>query len=116
MSDIGIKGLVTKSVAEVDKFVSTFIKSSLNIREGITKGEDPEICMLSLIRDTYMCNLVLRYVGMMTIISSDPIWNAIDNRLMEYINDYYNNKRFKIKLNELYEYYLKTYKKKTNKL
>ena len=112
MSDIGIKGLVTKSVAEIDKFVSIFIKSSLNIREGITKGEDPEICMLSLIRDTYMCNLILRYVGMMTIISSDIIWNAIDNRLIEYINDYYNNKRFKIKLNELYEHYLKSYEKK----
>jgi hypothetical protein len=112
MSDIGIKGLVTKSPAEIDKFVSTFIKSSLNIREGITKGKDPEICMLSLIRDTYMCNLILRYVGLMTIISSDIIWSTIDNRLIEYINDYYNNKKFKIKLNELYEHYLKTYEKK----
>lgn len=112
MNDIGIKGLVAKSAAEIDNFVSIFIKSSLNIREGITKGEDPEICMLSLIRDTYMCNLILRYVGMMTIISPDTIWNTIDNRLIEYINDYYNNKRFKIKLSELYEHYLKSYEEK----
>src|SRR5579872_5331091 len=109
MSDIGIKGLITKNITEVNDLVSMFIKSSLNVREGIIKGDDPDICMLSLIRDTYMCNLILRYVGMMTLISVDPKWNTIDNRMMEYTQEYYNSDKFKNKLIELYEYYLKTY-------
>lgn len=109
MADIGIKGIVVKNVTEISDIAAMFIKSSLNVREGITRGEDPEICMLSLIRDTYMCNLILRYVGMMTLLSPDPKWTVIDNKMIEYIQDYYNNDRFKNKLIELYEYYLKTF-------
>jgi Zn-dependent oligopeptidase len=109
MSDIGIKGIVVKNATEISDLVKTFIKSSLNVREGITRGGEHEICMLSLIRDTYMCNLILRYVGMMTLLSPDPKWNAIDNRMTEYMQDYYNNIRFKNKLIELHEHYLKTF-------
>ena len=101
MTDIGIKGIVVKNATEISDLVKTFIKSSLNVREGISRGGDHEICMLSLIRDTYMCNLILRYVGMMTLLSPDPKWNAIDNRMTEYMQDYYNNIRFKNKLIEL---------------
>ena len=109
MTDIGIKGLIIKNITEIDDLVTLFIKSSLNVRKGITKGDDPEICMLSLIRDTYICNLILRYVGMMMLLNSDPKWSVIDNRMIEYIQDYYNNDRFKNKLIELYEHYFKTF-------
>ncbi|VBB17821.1 hypothetical protein YASMINEVIRUS_284 [Yasminevirus sp. GU-2018] len=111
MSDIGIKGLITKNVDEIDSLVKMFIKSSLNIREGIAYGDDPDICMLSLIRDTYMCTLLLRYVGLMTIVHPDPKWGAVDNRIIEYIQDYYSNEKFKNKLIELYEHYLQKYEK-----
>src|SRR5260221_387443 len=37
MSDIGIKDLVNSNVNEIDNLVTIFIKSSLNIREDISK-------------------------------------------------------------------------------
>ena len=113
MSNIGIRDLVSKKISEIEDFVNLYIKSSLNIREGIILGENPDICMLGLVRDTYMCNLILRYVGMMTLISSDVTWTKIDNILTEYIQDYYNHKKFRKKITELYEHYYDNYK--TNK-
>ena len=112
MADIGIKGLVIKNVTEIGEIVLLFIKSSLNVRKGIIIGKDCEICMLSLIRDTYTCNLILRYVGMMTVINPDPKWIAIDNKMIDYVQKYYNNDGFKNKLIELYEHYLKTFEEK----
>jgi Zn-dependent oligopeptidase len=114
-SGIGIKGLITKNVKEMEDLVKIFIKSSLNIRDGIIQGEDPEICMLSLIRDTYICNLILRYVGLMTLVNHDPKWNDIDNRLIGYVHKYYMSEKFKNKLIELYEHYLNIFENtKTN--
>lgn len=113
MSNIGIRDLVSKKISEIEDFVNLYIKSSLNIREGIILGEDPDICMLGLVRDTYMCNLILRYVGMMTLLSSNVTWTKIDNILTEYIQDYYNHKKFRKKIIELYEHYYDNYK--TNK-
>lgn len=112
MTDIGIKGLVTKNVTEMNDLITMFIKSSLNMREDISVGKDPEVCMLILICDTYMCNLILRYIGMMTLLSPDPKWNTYDNKMMDYIQNYYNNDKFKNKLLNLYEYYLKTFDEK----
>ena len=109
MADIGTKGLVIKNVSEINDLVIMFIKKSLHVREGITKCEKYDDCMLNLIRDTYVCNLILRYVGMMTLLSPNPEWITIDNRMMEYIQNYYNNDRFRTKLLELYEYYFKTF-------
>src|SRR5579872_3016104 len=111
MSDIGIKGLISKSVNEVENIVKLFIKSSFNIRDKIIKDKDPELCILSLIRDTYMCNLILRYVGLMTIVSIDPKWDSIDDMLMKYIHDYYICDKFKNKLIELYEYFFGIYER-----
>ena len=111
MTDIGIKGLVFKNVTEISDIIKMFIKSSLNVRDGIIKGNKPDICMLSLIRDTYMCNLILRYIGIMTLISQEPEYIKLDNKMIEYIQDYYKNDKFKNKLIELYEYYLKTFEK-----
>ena len=111
MSDIGIKGLITKDIDNIDNLVSTFIKSSLNIRKGIIQEINPGACMLSLIRDTYTCTLLLRYIGLMTIVDPNPKWGTIDNRIIEYIQDYYTNEKFKNKLIELYEYYLHIYEK-----
>ena len=111
MSSIGIGDLISKNVTEIDSLVKTFIKSSLNIREGIVQGVDPDISMLSLIRDTYMCNLIHRYIGMMTLISADPVWEKIDYKMSEYIQDYYNYDKFKSRLIELYDHYTDIYKK-----
>lgn len=112
MSDLGIKGLVEKSVTEVNNLTDLFIKSSFNVMEGIIKGDDADVCMLSLIRDTYMCNLILRYVGMMTLIDPEPAaWISIDNKMMTYINEYHSNARFRNKLIDLYGHYLERYEK-----
>lgn len=115
MSNIGIKGLINKNVDEIENIVRLFIKSSISIRNKIIKDKNPDICIQSLIRDTYMCNLILRYVGLMTIVNTDPKWDKIDDILMKYIHEYYTSDRFKNKLVELYEYFLGIYEKtKTN--
>lgn len=111
MTDIGIKGLVTKNVDEIHELATLFIKSSLNIREGIILGEDPEVCMLSLIRDTYMCNLLLRYIGLMTIVNTNPKWTQIDGEFTAYINTYYSSAKFKNKLIELFDYFTIIYER-----
>lgn len=111
MSDIGIKGLVSKNINEIKDLVKLFIKSSLNIRDGIICGGDPEICMLSLIRDTYTCNLILRYVGLMTLVTIDPEWTTIDTKLLEYVQIYHTSEKFKNKLIELYEHFLRIFEK-----
>lgn len=111
MAEISVDDLINKNISEINDIVNIFIKKSLHIRKGIAQGQDPELCMLSIIRDTHLCNLLFRYVGMMTLLSADPQWQVIDNQMMEYIQNYYNNERFKNKLIELHEYYLKTYQK-----
>lgn len=105
MSKIGVRDLISKSASDIEKTADMFIKSSLNIREGLIHGKDDDICMLSLIRDTYVCNLIIRYVGMMTIVTLDPQWKKIDNKMIEYMQTYYNHKKFKKKIIELYEHY-----------
>lgn len=112
MSDLGTKGLVEKNITDIDNLVTLFIKSSIKVREKIIKEENPDICILTLIRDTYMCNLILRYIGMMTLNNQDYEWNNIDNKMLEYIREY-NNSKFKNKLIEIYNYYFKEYE--TNK-
>src|SRR5271155_5258253 len=104
MTDIGINGLTLKSIAEINDLVEMFIKSSLNVRDKIIRGDDPNMCMLTLIRDTYTCNLLLRYVGLMMLVKNDHQWISIDNKLTEYIQDYHNNPKFKNKLIDLNEH------------
>jgi hypothetical protein len=111
MADIGINGLTTKSANDINNLVVMFIKSSLNVRTGIINGDDPDVCMLTLIRDTYTCNILLRYVGLMTLVSSDNEWINIDNKLMNYVQEYHNNSKFKNKLIDLNEHYLNKYEK-----
>lgn len=111
MDNIGIKWLITKKVSEIDHIVVSFIENSLNIRKYIIREEDPEKCMIGLIRDTYTCNLLLRYVGLMILISNDVMWEDIDNKLLKYIQIYYNNQKFIDKLITLFDHYMKTYEK-----
>lgn len=108
MNTIGISDLVSKNINEMDIIVNAFIKSSLDIRNNIIKGMKPELSMRSLLRDTYMCNLMSRYIGMMTLLSLDPVWETIDNRMEEYIQSYFNYDGFKNRLQDILNYYIKT--------
>lgn len=107
----GIKWLITKKVSEIDQIVKTFICDSLNIRKLIINEKNPEKCINVLIRDTYICNLLLRYVGLMILLSNDIEWENIDNRLLKYVQTYYNNTKFIDKLISLFDYYVTTYEK-----
>lgn len=108
MNNIGVSDLVLKNINEIDVIVNTFIKSSLDIRNNIIKGMKPELSIRSLLRDTYMCNLMNRYIGMMTLLSLDPMWETLDNRMEEYIQTYFNYNGFKNKLQTILNYYKKT--------
>jgi hypothetical protein len=107
MTDIGIKELTTKNIREFKIFVKTFIKSSLKIRKGIIDENNPNICMLVLLRDTYMCNMLLRYIGLMIIVSNNEEWIKIDYIMNNYIQNYYTDKSFTKKLILLYKLFSK---------
>ena len=111
MNDSNINTFINKNVLEINEIASSFINTSLNLRENIIRENRPEICIIELIRDTYMCNLFLRYIGMMSIIDPNPKWITIDNKMTEYMYNYYNNEKFKNKLVELYKFYYKIYEK-----
>ena len=101
--DIGVNNL-TKNINEFASFVDKFTKSSLNIRDEIIKEQQEHICIISLIRDTYMCNLIYRYIGVMLITNDNPIWVSLDNIMTVYIKKYYSSKLSR-KLTTLYNYY-----------
>jgi len=111
MSDIGIASLINKSPQEIEKYVNMFIKSSLNLRYGIIENTDYSECMIGIIRDTYMCNLLMRYIGLMMLLSNDTFWIDLDNKITSYIANYYNNSKFKQKQIELYNHYYQKYQK-----
>ncbi len=111
MNNIGVKDLIAIKDNEICKFVEIFIKSSLNIKQAIINSVkcDQKSCdgyMLNILRDTYTCNLLLGYVGMMTLISDNENWIEADKKLTEYIIDFYDDKKFGKKVNEIHQYYV----------
>jgi hypothetical protein len=111
MENIGIKWLITKKVSEIDDIVDSFVQKSLNVRKNIVREKDPEKCIIELIRDTYTCNILLRYIGLMMLLSSDNHWENIDNKLMKYIQSYYSNKKFIKKIMQLFDHYVDIFEK-----
>ena len=104
MSDIGIKGLINKNM---ETFTDVFIKSSLNVKDGIISEKDNDTCIMGLIRDTYMCNLMLGYIGLMLLVSNDVKWKTMDNKLYDFMNEYNSDTKFKKKLILLNSHYEK---------
>lgn len=49
--------------------------------------------------------MIHRYIGMMTIISTDMDWIKIDDFFSEFVEHYYNDKKFTNRIIELYKYY-----------
>ena len=106
MNNTGIGELISKNINEMDIFVSSFIDSSINIRNNIiNKNIKPKKAMVGLLRDTYMCNLINRYIGLMTLLSLDPEWETMDNRIEEYIQNYFACDGFKQQLHVILNYY-----------
>lgn len=103
--NIGIKSLLIKDINEIENIINIFIKSSLNIRNNIIIEQNYDTCMINLLRDTYMCNLLWRYVGMMTIIDNHSKWYDIDDKFNKYIQKYHRNNEFKNKLIQLHHHY-----------
>jgi hypothetical protein len=109
MNTIGFKSFVQLGSDEFGNIVSQYIRDSANIRNAILSGADMDLCMIGLIKDTYMCNLLLRYIGYASLCSNDSKWDAIDSHMIGFVHNYYQNSRFRKKLIVMYEHYLKTY-------
>lgn len=107
MCDIGINEFINKNINELTTFVNLFIKSSLNIQNRIIKESDPDICMIMLIRDTYICNLIYCFIGLKLVLEDTPEIIQLDNTMTQYIKKYYSNKQLKEKIIKMQEYYLK---------
>lgn len=101
----GIKSLITKNINEIENIIQIFISSSINVRNGIIDEKNYEVCMISLLRDTYMCNLLWRYVGLMLVIDENPKWIEIDNLFIKYIQKYHKNINFKEKLIKIHHHF-----------
>lgn len=113
---IGIKTIIGKTRKEIDKYVCEFIAESIKIRNMITVEKDNNICMSLLLQDTYKCNMLLRYVGLVMLTDTENNWYEVDNKMMTYINTYLNCGGFKRKLVEMYNYYHNTFVTERNNL
>jgi Zn-dependent oligopeptidase len=123
MPGIGIRNLVSKGTDYTVNFIEQFIKSSANIKTSIRDYqldtniddiEDQTIrrnMMFALIRDTYVCNLLLGYSGMTCLIADDNtvnIYEQIDARLLKYVEEFYNDVEFRKALYRIYTRYRET--------
>lgn len=108
MSIIGIQELIINNIDKIELMVDTFIKSSIKTKKKIIQGLLPEKAISILLRDTYMCNILNRYIGMMTLLSTDPRWETLDNTMGEYIQNYFYSNNLKKSLEKILRYYKKT--------
>lgn len=109
MNNIGILNLANKSVNDIKKIIEVYIEGSRNMRKRIISNENYDECIIDLIRDTYLHNILMRYIGLMTIISNNPEYEVIDNRIIEHTFIHYNKKKFKGKIIDIYNHFYKTY-------
>jgi Zn-dependent oligopeptidase len=126
MPSIGIRNLVSRGTDYAVNFIEQFIKSSTNIKNSIKdyrydSQTDPDKdretrqnMMIALIRDTYVCNLLLGYSGMMRLISDETlieVYENIDTKLLKYVDDFYNDVDFRNCLYQIYIRYRDSYEK-----
>uniref|UniRef100_A0A6C0DZF4 Uncharacterized protein n=1 Tax=viral metagenome TaxID=1070528 RepID=A0A6C0DZF4_9ZZZZ len=103
---LGFLGLVTKDFTKLKESINIYINSSLVLRKEIRTDNNPQSCMVKLLRDSLMCNLFLRFIGykLLTAENYDE-WDGLDARLNKYISKYFNDSKFNAKLFQLYEFY-----------
>jgi hypothetical protein len=104
MPGIGIRNLVNRGTDYAIEFIDKFIASSQNIKNSIKiykidvdEEEDRSNrrnVIIALIRDTYVCNLLLGYTGMMRLITDDIRYEDIDSNLLKYVDDFYDDGEF----------------------
>jgi len=125
MPGIGIRNLVSRGPDYAVNFIEQFIKSSTNIKNSIKdyryEAADEEEdrttrhnMMVALIRDTYVCNLLLGYSGMMRLMSDDSMidmYERIDVQLLKYVEEFYNDIAFRDSLYQIYLRYRDTIEK-----
>lgn len=118
MPGIGIRNLVNRGTNYAINFIDQFISSSTNIKNSIKKYDPKNIVdnndvtknmMLALIRDTYVCNLLLGYTGMMRLLSDDRRFEDIDGKLLKYVDEFYNDNEFRKSLCQIYSSYREEY-------
>ena len=104
---MSILNIAKKSVEEFKAYIDQFITHSIKLRSSIildTTHDNTQIIKL-LIHDTYRCNQILGYIGMMCLISDNDIWHTYDSIILRYIDEYYDSVDFKNKLIVLSEYH-----------
>ena len=128
MPGIGIRNLVSRGTDYTVNFIEQFIKSSSNIKNSIkayryepseNNGdlEDESIrrnMMIALIRDTYVCNLLLGYSAAMRLITDDSsvdIFEQMDIHLLKYVEEFYDDPEFRDSLFRIYSRYRDNYEK-----
>jgi hypothetical protein len=127
MPGIGIRNLVSKGTDYAINFIEQFITSSTNIKNSIKQYDDNydydstesieedriqrKNMMIALIRDTYVCNLLLGYSGMMRLISEDDRFEEIDSKLLKYVEEFYNDSEFRSSLCKIYSRYREVYER-----
>ena len=120
MPGIGIRNLVGRGTDYTINFIEQFIKSSENIKKSIKsyrvedqadEAEDSTVrrnMMIALIRDTYVCNLLLGYTGMMRLISDDATigtFEKIDSKLLKYVDEFLDDLEFRNSISRIYTKY-----------
>lgn len=123
MPGIGVKNLMMNGIEYSANFISQFIASSTNIKNSIKEfdeecmvGDASRNVIVALIRDTYVCNLLLGYVAVMKLISDDDRFDELDAKLLAYVDEFYRDDDFKVALCNIYSVYREAYENSLNDL
>lgn len=107
MSNNGITDLLNMNKNEFDIFVNNFISNSKKLKKHILKMKDNyESIMISLIRDTYIHNLLLRFCLFKSITTQDEFYSDRYTILLDYVSKYYSNVKVAKKFSKIHNYLL----------
>lgn len=124
MENTSIVDLVKKDYSGISSFIDEYIKSSNKIKIKIKEfvlsnlGDNDEIdenmsqvritnTVLGLMRDTYLCNLLMGVTALMYLTSGEDRYDDLHIKIKKFVDDYHYDPEFRMSLYLIYKYYLK---------
>jgi hypothetical protein len=90
---------------KMKEFVLSNIDDDNRLDDNTVTFTSVENTIIGLMRDTYVCNLLLGCTGIMHLTSGDGRYEKLDTDIMNFIEEYNNDPEFRMILYILYEYY-----------
>lgn len=105
MENINITQLFAIQYKDFFNFTCDFIHKSETIKKSIISTDDFLLSVSHLLNDTYEFNLIMGYVSVMMLVSKDPLWYNLDEKLNDHLVNFYNDTNFAKKINMIINHY-----------